>query len=100
MITHTVQFKFKEGLRPADTVAFFEAAKLLATIRGTRDFKAHLQVSDKNPFTHSFSMEFDDQSSYDCYSSHPVHSDFVENQWIPKVDAFQEADFESFDLGT
>ncbi|MGB0154682.1 MAG: Dabb family protein [Verrucomicrobiales bacterium] len=81
-------------------MAFFEAAKLLATIRGTRDFKAHLQVSDKNPFTHSFSMEFDGQSSYDCYSSHPVHSDFVENQWIPKVDAFQEADFESFDLGT
>jgi len=99
MIIHTVQFKLKEGLSPADTMAFFEAAKLLATIRGTRNFKAHLQVSDKNPFTHLFSMEFEDQGSYDFYSSHTIHSDFVENQWIPKVESFQEADFEPIDLG-
>jgi hypothetical protein len=99
MITHTVQFKLKEGLTPADIKEFFDEAKSLAAIRGTENFKAYQQVSNKNPFTHSFSMEFEDQGSYEFYSSHTIHSDFVERQWIPKVDSFQEADFEAFDLG-
>ena len=99
MITHTVQFKLKEGLNPADIKEFFDEAKLLASIHGTKNFKAHLQVSDKNPFTHSFSMEFEDQGSYEFYSNHTIHLNFVERQWIPKVDSFQEADFEAFDLG-
>ena len=99
MITHTVQFKLKEGLNPADIKEFFDEAKLLASIHGTKNFKAHLQVSDKNPFTHSFSMEFEDQGSYEFYSNHTIHLDFVERQWIPKVDSFREADFEPFDLG-
>lgn len=99
MITHTVQFKLKEELTPADINEFFDEAKLLATIRGTENFKAYLQVSDKNPFTHSFSMEFEDLGSYEFYSNHTIHSDFVERQWIPKVESFQEADFEEVDLG-
>jgi len=99
MIIHTVQFELKEGLNPADTKDFFDEARLLATIHGTKNFKVYLQVSDKNPFTHSFSMEFEDQGSYEFYSSHTIHSDFVERQWIPKVESFQEADFEPLDLG-
>ncbi len=99
MITHTVQFKLKDGLNPVDIKEFFDEAKLLASIHGTNNFKAHLQVSDKNPFTHSFSMEFEDQGFYEFYSNHNIHLNFVERQWIPKVDSFREADFEPFDLG-
>ena len=98
MIIHTVQFKLKEGLNPADIKEFFDEAKLLASIHGTKNFRAHLQVSDKNPFTHSFSMEFEGQGSYEFYSNHTIHLDFVERQWIPKVDSFREADFEPFEL--
>ncbi|MEE2825326.1 MAG: Dabb family protein [Planctomycetota bacterium] len=98
MIIHTVQFKLKQGLAPNEIKDFFDEAKLLASIRGTKNFKAYLQVSAKNPFTHSFSMEFEDQRTYDFYSSHTIHADFVEKQWIPKVELFQEADFRPFEF--
>lgn len=99
MIIHTVQFKLKDGLSPAEVEDFFDEAKLLATIRGTNNFQSYLQVSDKNPFSFCFSMEFEDQISYEYYSNHSIHSDFLERQWCPKVASFQEADFSSFDPG-
>ena len=95
MITHTASFSFKPEISDADREAFFKAAKPLSQIEGTLNFRLLRQTSAKNPYHFCFAMEFADQASYDTYSNHPDHNQFVEEQWLTKVDSFQEADFET-----
>jgi hypothetical protein len=93
MIKHTVQFKLKhEPGSPAEH-DFLAAAKALTTIPGVANFQQSRQVSGKNPYAFNFSMEFADQAAYDGYNRHPLHVGFVEDRWIPEVEAFLEADF-------
>ena len=95
MIIHTVQFKLKAELNAEEKKDFFEKAHSLTTIPGVNHFKVYDQVSDKNSFSYCFSMEFVDQATYDFYSNHPLHSEFVEKYWLTKVASFQEADFQA-----
>jgi hypothetical protein len=38
-------------------------------------------------------MEFADQAAYSAYDSHPDHTAFVRERWIPEVAAFMEIDY-------
>jgi Stress responsive A/B Barrel Domain len=59
-----------------------------------RDFERQKQVGFKNNFTHSFSMEFDDQPVYDAYNLHPIHVAYARDRCLPEVTAFMEIDYE------
>lgn len=74
----------------------FFIAHCLTTIPGVHNFQVYHQVSDKNPLSYCFSMEFVDQATYDFYSNHLLHLEFVEKHWLTKVASFQEADFQTF----
>ncbi len=94
MITHTVSFTLKPDVTSDQESQFFDAARVLGEIPGIRDLLLLRQTSATNPYAFCFSMEFPDEATYRSYSSHPLHDQFVEEQWLMKVDAFQEADFE------
>ena len=93
MIRHTVAFKLKHAPGSAEEQDFLVAARELTSIPGVERFEQSRQVSPKNPYAFNFSMEFAHQAIYDGYNSHPVHVRFVEDRWVPEVEAFLEADF-------
>ena len=93
MIRHTVAFRLKHPLGSPEEAAFLEKALVLKAIPSVRKFEQLRQVSKKNAFTHGFSMEFDDQASYDAYSFSRDHVTFVQKCWIPEVADFLEIDY-------
>ncbi len=98
MIRHTVSFTFKPLLSVEAITAFFAAAKELANISGVENFECLKQISAKNGFTHSLSMQFASQEDYQLYNTHPVHTAFVQQYWLANVETFLEADFEPLEL--
>ncbi len=55
------------------------------------------QVGTKADFDFGFSMRFADQAAYDGYNSDPVHVAFVQERWLPEVEAFVELDYVSLE---
>lgn len=96
MIRHTVAFTLKHPSGSEAEAAFLQAAEVLTTIPGVRQFEWQRQVSPKNPHAFGFAMVFDTQADYDAYNVHPAHVQFVETRWKPEVSAFLEADFLPF----
>ena len=94
MITHTALFRLKHAKSSAQETTFLAEADILAQIPGVLNFQKLRQISPKNDFTFSFSMEFATQRDYDFYNSHSDHVKFVREKWIPEVDAFMEIDYE------
>jgi hypothetical protein len=93
MIRHTVAFRLKHAEGSQEESQFLAAALVLAEIPAVRNFEQLRQVSSKNNFTFSFSMEFEDQAGYDDYNSHSVHVAFVRDRWRDEVSSFMEADY-------
>jgi hypothetical protein len=94
MIRHTVMFRLHHAPDSAEESSFLEDAKVLASIPSVHKFERLSQVSSKNDFAFSFSMEFADRAGYEEYNDHPLHREFVQNRWVPEVAAALEADFE------
>jgi hypothetical protein len=98
MIRHTVVFRLKHPRGSDAERDFLETAqRMLVPIPGVRAFERLRQVSRKNGFTFGFSMEFADQAAYDGYDRHPDHVRFVQERWIPEVEAFLEIDYVPYD---
>jgi heme-degrading monooxygenase HmoA len=92
---HTVTFRLRHARGSAAEADFLSAAAQLASIPGVTDFQIRRQVSPKNSRTFGISMKFDSDDQFQVYCKYPLHSEFVEKRWIPEVEDFQEADFES-----
>jgi quinol monooxygenase YgiN len=93
MIRHTVAFRLHHSPGSAEEADFLAAARALADIPGVEAYEHLRQTSAKNDFTFGFSMEFADQAAYDGYNSHPVHTAFVADRWVPEVADFLEIDY-------
>lgn len=94
MIQHSVIFKLKQGLTgSAEEALFWEAAKKLANISGVQNFQCLKQISPKNGFEYGLAMEFADQQTYDHYSNHPEHVQFIKQFWLKDVEDFLEIDY-------
>lgn len=93
MIRHSVILKLKADINPADKQAFFTAVDKLAVIPDVQKFEFLKQISPKNKFEYSISMEFDNQEKYDSYSNHPEHVAFIQNFWMKNVEDFLEIDY-------
>lgn len=94
MIRHTVVFKLKHGKNTLDERDFLIAAKKLVNIPGVEHFECLKQTSKKNNFDFGLSMEFADQKTYDDYSNHADHVDFIQQYWLKDVESFLEIDYE------
>lgn len=94
MIHHSVIFKLKVPPNSTEEKQFLTAAKKLADIEGVQQFEVLKQVSKKNNFDFGLSMEFDNQQSYDAYSRHPEHVQFIQDYWLQYVEDFLEIDYE------
>jgi hypothetical protein len=95
VIRHTVVFTLKHAKGSAEEADFLASAKReLAGIPGVDAFEQLRQVSLKNDYAFGFSMEFADQAAYDAYNSHPAHTAFVRERWVPEVARFLEIDYE------
>jgi heme-degrading monooxygenase HmoA len=92
---HTVTFRLKHARGSSAEADFLSAAAELAAIPGLTDFQIRRQVSPKNSHTFGISMKFDNDEAFQAYCNHSLHSEFVEMRWIPEVEDFQEADFDS-----
>lgn len=97
-IKHMVVFNlvYEKGSEEARTF-LGDAKRLLSVIPGVRNFQAYQQISPKNNYTYGLSMLFTDAATYDAYSNHPVHVEFVEKRWLSEVTEFMEIDFVDFD---
>jgi hypothetical protein len=94
VIQHTVAFRLvHEAGSPGEAEFLRTARDTLSAIPGVQDFAVHRQVSRKSDLTHQFSMRFADEAAYAAYDSHPAHTGFVANRWVPEVAEFQELDF-------
>ena len=94
MITHTVTFRLKHERGSEAETDFLQAARALADLWMVRNFKCYKQTSPKSGYDFGLSMEFESQAEHDAYSSHPMHTDFVQYRWIPEVVDFLELDYE------
>lgn len=94
MILHTVVFKLKHPKKSNEEAAFLNAASQLSLIPGVLNFECLVQISKKNDFDFGLSMEFESMQSYDDYSNHPDHVNFVHNIWLKEVETFLEIDYE------
>ena len=94
MIYHSVFFKLKHATNSLEETHFLEAAKQLAKIEGVGNFQVLKQTSPKNKFEYGLLMEFDDQKTYDEYSNHADHVQFINDFWIKDVADFLEIDYE------
>ena len=94
MIRHTVVFKLKHRKDSKEEATFLDAACKLAYISGVRNFECLRQISKKNDYDFGISMEFNNMQTYDHYSNHPDHLNFVHNIWLKEVETFMEIDYE------
>ncbi|MDN3657934.1 Dabb family protein [Ferruginibacter paludis] len=94
MIRHSVIFTLTCLKNSAEEKAFLAAAATLSNIPGVLNFEMLKQTSKKNSFDFGFSMEFESQQSYDAYSSHPGHQQFIQQYWVKYVQDFLEIDYE------
>jgi quinol monooxygenase YgiN len=94
MITHSVYFRLNHAAGSAGETKFLADSEPLASLPTVIGFKYLKQTSRKNSFTHGFTMDFTDQAAYDAYNTHPVHTAYVQNIWIPNVAEFMEIDYE------
>jgi len=93
MIRHTVAFSLKHASGSAAERDFLQAACELVKIEGVQKFECLRQTSLKNSFTFGLSMGFADEAAYAFYCSHPDHTAFVKQRWIPEVVEFMELDY-------
>lgn len=93
MIRHTVAFTLRHPSGSAEESTFMDAAQKLSSIAGVTKFEILRQVSPKCDYTFGISMEFASQAELDTYTTHPLHTEFVEKHWIPSVSEFQEIDY-------
>jgi Stress responsive A/B Barrel Domain len=94
MITHSVFFRLNHAPDSHEETMFFLNSLPLAALPTVRDFRRLKQTSVKNPFTHGFSMQFENQAAYNAYNTNPTHTAYVQNIWIPQVVEFLEIDHE------
>ena len=94
MIRHTVVFKLKHPKGSREEKEFLIAIQKLSSISGIHNFECLRQISKMNDFDFGLSMEFVNQQSYDEYTSHPDHLNFVNNRWIKEVKSFIEFDYQ------
>jgi Stress responsive A/B Barrel Domain len=97
MICHSVFFSLKHPKGSPKEAGFLADALILAKIPGVIGFRRLRQTSRKTDFAYGFTMEFRDQAAYDGYDTHPDHTAFVRDRWIPEVEEFLELDFERYD---
>jgi hypothetical protein len=92
-IRHVVLFTLRHARGSAEERAFLaDGERILTGVPGVERFEVLRQVSPKTDFDFCFSMEFADRGTYDRYSAHPDHGDFVELRWKTEVARFQEVD--------
>jgi hypothetical protein len=96
VIRHTVMFTLKHEAGSLEETAFLVAALALETIESVRKFERLRQTSTKCNHRFGFSMEFESREGYEFYNSHPAHTKFVADYWIPEVADFQEIDYELY----
>ncbi|OAO89104.1 hypothetical protein AXX17_ATUG04470, partial [Arabidopsis thaliana] len=66
VIRHMVLFDLKHAQGSAEAQQFLKDGwRILTSIPSVRNFMAYDQISAKNDYTYSFSMEFEDQDGYD-----------------------------------
>lgn len=95
MIRHSVIFSLKHDCNSAEEKKFLDATSALKQIPGVQNFEQLLQVSPKNPYQFGLSMEFETEADYEAYNNHPLHSQFIEQHWIPSVTQFLEIDYKT-----
>lgn len=93
MIQHSVIFKLKHVPGSPEEKEFLAASAALKSISGVQQFNMWKQVSKKNKFDFGISMAFQDQETYDAYSNHPDHEQFIKNYWLKGVEDFLEIDY-------
>lgn len=93
MIQHSVIFKLKHAPGSPEEKEFLAASAALKSISGVQQFNMWKQVSKKNKFDFGISMVFQDQETYDAYSNHPDHEQFIKNYWLRGVEDFLEIDY-------
>ncbi len=94
MIRHSVVLKLKHKAGSHEEKEFLEEAWKLKSIPGVMKFEVMQEISSNNQYEFGISMEFEGKDSYDFYSNHPDHTRFVEQHWIPNVEAFLEIDYQ------
>jgi hypothetical protein len=93
MIRHTVVFCLRHVKGSQAEQDFLTIADVLTKIPGVMKFEKLRQTSIKNDYDYGFSMEFENQTTYDGYTFHPLHVAFVNDHWIPEVSRFMEIDY-------
>ncbi len=92
MIRHAALFRLTHAQGSAEEAGFLDALAGLRAISSVNDFEVSREISQKNPYDFAVSMRFTDQVAYDTYNTHPLHTAFVRDRWIPEVADFMEHD--------
>jgi hypothetical protein len=91
-IRRTILLKFKPEASPAQINRVLKAVKEnISGIRGVRNVFVGSQISDRTPFTHGISMDFDDEAALKRYRADEGHRD-THNAYVHLIEQAQISD--------
>lgn len=84
-VTRLLYFSLKHDAGSHEEKVFFERMKVLKEISVVKEFTLLKVRTGKMDYDYCLRLVFDDQSGADAYSNHPIHNQYVKDEWKPNV---------------
>ena len=84
-VTRLLYFSLKHDEGSQEAKVFFENVNILKQIPVVKGFELSKVRSKKMEFDYCLRLVFEDQAGADAYSNHPIHNQYVKDEWIPNV---------------
>ena len=85
-VTRLLYFSLKHEPGSQGEKVFFERMSILKEIPVVKEFSLLKVRTTKMDYDYCLRLVFDDQSGADIYSNHPIHNQYVKDEWKPNVE--------------
>ncbi|MEN8254614.1 MAG: Dabb family protein [Verrucomicrobiota bacterium] len=85
-VTRLLYFSLKHDSGSHEEKVFFEKINILKEIPVVKGFALLKVRTNKMDYHYCLRLVFDDQSGADIYSNHPIHNQYVKDEWKPNVE--------------
>ncbi|MEX0321698.1 MAG: Dabb family protein [Puniceicoccaceae bacterium] len=84
-VTRLLYFSLKHADESMEAKAFFEKITVLKDIPVVKEFELTRVRSKKMEYDYCLRLAFENQAGADTYSNHPIHNQYVKDEWRPNV---------------
>lgn len=65
------------------------------SIPAVENFRLHCQMNPENEYKYAFVVEFADPAALEAFQAHPLHQNYVQEQWNKNVDRYLISDLKA-----